>query len=145
PRSQSQRAQSAADRGAPRDRARRDPPLRGRGRARRSRGARAQLVRALPRRGTDAAARQLAICHNPSTMQRAGVVVIGAGVIGASIAYHLARRRIGRVVLVEKHTVCSGTSAKSSAIVRTHYSTRPTAAIALLARQMIVDFRDEIG
>ena len=78
-------------------------------------------------------------------MDSAEVVVIGAGVMGTSIAYHLARRRIGRIVLVEKHTVCSGTSAKSSAIVRTHYSTRPTAAMALLSRRMIAGFRDEIG
>jgi sarcosine oxidase subunit beta len=78
-------------------------------------------------------------------VERADIVVIGAGVMGASIAYHLAQRRIGRVVLVEKNTVCSGTSAKSSAIVRTHYSTRPTAAMAFLARRMMASFRDEIG
>lgn len=73
------------------------------------------------------------------------MVVIGAGVMGTSIAYHLARRRIGRVIVLEKSTVCSGTSAKSSAIVRTHYSTRPTAAIALLARRMLSGFRNEVG
>jgi glycine/D-amino acid oxidase-like deaminating enzyme len=75
----------------------------------------------------------------------AEIIVIGAGVMGTSIAYHLASRRVGRVVLVEKSTVCSGTSAKSSAIVRTHYSTRPTAAMALLSRRMIAAFRDEVG
>ena len=61
-------------------------------------------------------------------METADVVVIGGGVMGTSIAFNLARRRAGRVVLLEKNTVCSGTSAKSSAIVRTHYTTRPTAA-----------------
>jgi glycine/D-amino acid oxidase-like deaminating enzyme len=78
-------------------------------------------------------------------MERADVVVIGAGVMGTSIAYHLVRRRAGRVVLLEKQTVCSGTSAKSSAIVRTHYSTRPTAAMALLARRMLERFREDVG
>jgi glycine/D-amino acid oxidase-like deaminating enzyme len=78
-------------------------------------------------------------------MQTADVVVIGGGVMGASIAFNLVRRRAGRVVLLEKATVCSGTSAKSSAIVRTHYTTRPTAQMALLARGIFERWADEVG
>jgi sarcosine oxidase subunit beta len=78
-------------------------------------------------------------------METADVVVIGGGVMGTSIAFNLARRRAGRVVLLEKNTVCSGTSAKSSAIVRTHYTTRPTAQMALLARGIFERWADEVG
>jgi sarcosine oxidase, subunit beta len=78
-------------------------------------------------------------------MERADVVVIGGGVMGTSIAFNLARRRAGRVILLEKATVCSGTSAKSSAIVRTHYTTRPTAQMALLARGIFERWADEVG
>ena len=78
-------------------------------------------------------------------METADVVVIGGGVMGTSIAFNLARRRAGRVVLLEKATVCSGTSAKSSAIVRTHYTTRPTAQMALLARGIFERWADEVG
>jgi glycine/D-amino acid oxidase-like deaminating enzyme len=78
-------------------------------------------------------------------MDTADVVVIGGGVMGTSIAFNLARRRAGRVVLLEKDTVCSGTSAKSSAIVRTHYTTRPTAVMALLARGIFERWADEVG
>jgi sarcosine oxidase subunit beta len=78
-------------------------------------------------------------------METADVVVIGGGVMGTSIAFNLARRRAGRVVLLEKNTVCSGTSAKSSAIVRTHYTTRRTAQIALLARGIFERWADEVG
>ena len=78
-------------------------------------------------------------------MESADVVVIGGGVMGTSIAFNLARRRAGRVVLLEKATVCSGTSAKSSAIVRTHYTTRPTAQMALLARGIFERWADEVG
>jgi sarcosine oxidase subunit beta len=78
-------------------------------------------------------------------METADVIVIGGGVMGTSIAFNLARRRAGRVVLLEKNTVCSGTSAKSSAIVRTHYTTRPTAVMALLARGIFERWADEVG
>lgn len=78
-------------------------------------------------------------------MGTADVVIIGGGVMGTSIGFHLARRRAGRVVLLEKHTVCSGTSAKSSAIVRTHYTTRTTAAMALMARGVFERWAEEIG
>jgi glycine/D-amino acid oxidase-like deaminating enzyme len=78
-------------------------------------------------------------------MDTADVVVIGGGVMGTSIAFNLVRRRAGRVVLLEKNTVCSGTSAKSSAIVRTHYTTRPTAQMALLARGIFERWADEVG
>jgi sarcosine oxidase subunit beta len=78
-------------------------------------------------------------------METADVVVVGGGVMGTSIAFNLARRRAGRVVLLEKATVCSGTSAKSSAIVRTHYTTRLTARLALLARGIFERWADEVG
>jgi sarcosine oxidase subunit beta len=78
-------------------------------------------------------------------METADVVVIGGGVMGTSIGFNLVRRGAGRVVLLEKNTVCSGTSAKSSAIVRTHYTTRPTAVMALLARGIFERWADEVG
>lgn len=78
-------------------------------------------------------------------MDRADVVVIGGGVMGTSIAFHLARRRAGRVILLEKNTVCSGTSAKSSAIVRTHYTTPTTAAMALMASRIFEHWAAEVG
>jgi glycine/D-amino acid oxidase-like deaminating enzyme len=78
-------------------------------------------------------------------MDTADVVIIGGGVMGTSIGFQLARRRAGRLVLLEKGTVCSGTSAKSSAIVRTHYTTEPTARMALLARGIFERWADEVG
>jgi sarcosine oxidase, subunit beta len=78
-------------------------------------------------------------------METADAVVIGGGVMGTSIAFNLVRRRFGRVVLLEKDMVCSGTSAKSSAVVRTHYTTPTTAAMALLARRIFENWAEEIG
>ena len=38
----------------------------------------------------------------------ADVVIIGGGVHGASLACHLARKKAGRVVLIEKKFIASG-------------------------------------
>jgi sarcosine oxidase, subunit beta len=66
----------------------------------------------------------------------ADIVVIGGGVHGASAAYHLARKKAGRVVLIEKKFVASGPTGRSTALVRGFYGmdffTRTgTAAVAV--------------
>ena len=48
---------------------------------------------------------------------RASVVIIGGGIIGTSIAYHLALRGVRDVVLVEADGVGSGSSGKSAAMI----------------------------
>lgn len=58
-------------------------------------------------------------------------IVIGGGVIGSSIAFHLARAGVGRVALVERHTICAGNTRRSGAIVRMHYSNDPETRLAL--------------
>src|SRR6476660_2535045 len=66
-----------------------------------------------------------------------GIVIIGAGVIGTSIAAHLAKRGERPLVLEGAH-VCSGTTGQSGGVVRQHYSNPDTAA---LARDALAIFR----
>jgi glycine/D-amino acid oxidase-like deaminating enzyme len=47
----------------------------------------------------------------------AEVVVVGAGVAGAAVAYHLARRHIGPVVALEARTPASGATGRAAGIV----------------------------
>ena len=56
----------------------------------------------------------------------ADVVIVGGGVTGTSIAFHLAARGVRDVVVVDKSSVASGATGKSSACVRQHYSTVET-------------------
>ena len=56
----------------------------------------------------------------------ADVVVIGGGVTGTSIAFHLAARGMRDVIVVDKSSVASGATGKSSACVRQHYTTAET-------------------
>ena len=65
------------------------------------------------------------------------IVIIGAGVIGTSIATHLAKRG-ERPLVLERHHVCAGTTGQSGGVIRQHYSNRETAA---LARDALAIFR----
>lgn len=73
-------------------------------------------------------------------MEHYDAIVIGGGVIGTSIACHLARFRAGRVLLLERGTLGGGTSAQSSCIVRTHYSVPVNVALAQAALAIFGDF-----
>ena len=55
-------------------------------------------------------------------MQAWDVIVIGAGVIGTSVAWNLAALGARRVLVLEQGQVGAGTTAQSSGILRTHYS-----------------------
>ncbi len=52
------------------------------------------------------------------------VVIVGAGIMGVSTAYHLARRRVGRIVVVERDGVCTGSTALASGGIRHQYANR---------------------
>lgn len=52
----------------------------------------------------------------------AEVVVIGAGVMGASVAWHLTQRGVRDVLLLEREHVAAGASGKTGALLRQHYT-----------------------
>src|SRR5580765_3370327 len=79
-------------------------------------------------------------------MQRAAdVVIIGGGIQGASIAYHLARRGMTDVVVFEKETLASGCSGRTGGVIRQHYSTPIVTEIARQARDFFSTFDREVG
>lgn len=57
-------------------------------------------------------------------------IVIGAGVIGASVAHHLAALGARSVLVLERGTIGAGTTSQSSGILRTHYSVRQNVELA---------------
>ncbi|MCZ6524281.1 MAG: FAD-binding oxidoreductase [Alphaproteobacteria bacterium] len=72
------------------------------------------------------------------------VVVIGGGVMGAATAFHLAKLRAGSVALFERGQLCRGGTAKSCAILRTHYSIPTNTQLALKSLEVFRDFRDAL-
>lgn len=73
------------------------------------------------------------------------ILIVGGGVMGTSMALALARRQVGRVVVLEKSYLGAGSSGKSGAIVRQHYSNRLTALMARKSLRVFERFDDEVG
>ena len=67
-------------------------------------------------------------------------VVIGAGVVGAATAFHLAKLGGLKVCVVDRGPVCGGGTAKSCAIVRSHYSVPSNTALTLRSLEMFGAF-----
>jgi sarcosine oxidase, subunit beta len=74
-------------------------------------------------------------------MERYDAIVIGAGVIGTSVAHHLTRLGAGRVLVLERLQVGAGTSTQSSGILRTHYSVIENVDLARRSWSAFCDFR----
>lgn len=74
------------------------------------------------------------------------VVVIGGGVVGASTAFHLARLGAGSVTLLERAPqLAAGASGRSGALVRTHYTNAPEAAMAWAALPWFERWGERVG
>ena len=69
-------------------------------------------------------------------------IVIGGGVIGTSIAYHLARFGAGSVALFERGQLGNGTTAQSSGILRSHYSVPENVVLARRSWDIFAGFAD---
>ncbi len=73
------------------------------------------------------------------------ILIIGGGVMGASIAYHLVQQGSGRVVLLEQHALGTGTTGRSGAIVRQHYSNDFTIRMAKESLSVFEHFNELVG
>ena len=74
----------------------------------------------------------------------ADIIILGAGVMGASIAFHLAQRKAGRIVVLEKDNIGQGNSGRSSALVRMHYSFPPEVQLAVKSLEMFNHWKDVV-
>src|SRR5215469_3082157 len=75
----------------------------------------------------------------------ADFVIIGAGVIGASIAFHLAKRCAGRIVVLDKEYVAKGESGRSSALIRMHYTFPAEVQLAVKSLEYFEHWNEIVG
>src|SRR5690349_1515387 len=78
-------------------------------------------------------------------LKTADAVVIGGGILGVSTAYHLCQLGFGKVALLEKHTLASGTTGKSAAVIRTFYSNEVCVKLSKRGLEMFNRFPEELG
>jgi sarcosine oxidase subunit beta len=67
---------------------------------------------------------------------RADVVVIGAGIMGLSVAYHLAARGITNVTVIDQSYLCGGASGRNGGGVRAQWSSEANVHLMLESIQM---------
>jgi len=77
-------------------------------------------------------------------VESADVIVIGAGVQGASLVFHLARRGV-RSIVVERTTVAAGATGRSSGLVRMHYDLIADARLAWASYGWFRDWAERVG
>ena len=80
------------------------------------------------------------------TLKRtAEVVVIGAGIQGCSIAYNIAKSGLRNVVVLEKDTICSGSTGRCGAGIRAQWGTEMNCRFGLAAIEKFERLQEELG
>ncbi len=78
--------------------------------------------------------------------ESASVVVIGGGVIGASVAYHLAVRGVRDVVVLDRAPRAGeGSTGRATGGFRVQFAAAIDVRLSLLARELLRRFADETG
>jgi sarcosine oxidase subunit beta len=75
----------------------------------------------------------------------ASVVIIGGGIQGLSLAYHLAQRGLSNVCLIEMDMLGSGSSGQSASIIGRIFQSETLLPFTLLSFEMLMRFEAELG
>ncbi len=76
----------------------------------------------------------------------ASVVIVGAGIVGSSIAYHLSARGCTDVIVLEKgDTEACGSTARSAAGVRHQFATEVNIRLSVYSIERLIHFEKEVG
>jgi sarcosine oxidase subunit beta len=74
------------------------------------------------------------------------IVILGAGVIGASVAYHLAKRGCANIVVLDRAPdFGGGSTAKATGGFRAQFDNETEVRLSLRSREKLIAFPDEIG
>ena len=76
---------------------------------------------------------------------RAQVIVVGGGIIGASIAYHLTKRDVSDVLLLEQGQLTGGTTWHAAGLVSQLKSTHSLTKLATYSTRLFEELEDETG
>lgn len=77
--------------------------------------------------------------------ERAELVIVGAGIMGVGVAYQLARRRFGRIVLLDRDGIATGSTAQATGAIRHQFSSAVSVELTRRGVAVFERFRDEFG
>jgi len=77
--------------------------------------------------------------------ETADIVVIGAGALGCSTAYHLGNLGAKNVLVLDKGAVCSGETAKSGGFVQTHWVSLDEVRLINRSRDLFLEWEENFG
>lgn len=78
-------------------------------------------------------------------MKTYDAVIIGGGVIGASIASHLAKKGFGKICVIDKGSPGSGSTGKATGGYRAQFGSEINIKLSLLSKKELLSFQDETG
>lgn len=76
---------------------------------------------------------------------RYDIIVMGAGSTGSSIAYHLAKKGVSNVLVIDERCVGCGQTSRSSAVIRLHYTNPVIRDMAVFSWRFWRSFQEETG
>lgn len=80
-----------------------------------------------------------------TSLRAAEVVIVGGGIIGCSIAWHLTLRGQRDVLVLERNDIASGATARSAGLVARGRLHRPTMAMVGRTQQAITELEAQFG
>lgn len=72
-------------------------------------------------------------------------IVAGGGVIGASIAFHLAKKGLKKICVIDKGQPGSGSTGKATGGFRSQFGSEININLSLLSLKKLLSFKDETG
>ena len=75
----------------------------------------------------------------------ADIVIIGGGIVGLSVAYYLALKKAGKIVLFEKGQLGEGSTSRCVGGIRTQFSTEINIRFSLESLKTFEQFKEEFG
>lgn len=78
-------------------------------------------------------------------MESADVVIVGGGVVGASVAYHLALQGCTDVLVLDARGPGEGSTGRATGGFRAQFGSEINVRLSLLAREKLLGFREETG
>jgi len=78
--------------------------------------------------------------------KKADAIIIGGGIIGMSVAFHLAREKYGQIVLLEKELFPgAGSTSKAAGGIRAQFSTKINVQMSMLSEKLFRRFKEDTG